>query len=87
MCGDKEMWTHYLVLVQKIVKLVLLKCNQSWHLTDSTCACVSVYLCIIFFFTVIVVILLCTVKLKQSKGRLDEFCMPCAWLPVSFLLC
>lgn len=68
---------------KKIVKLILLKCNQNWHLIDSTylfsvcvlCRCVSVCLRIIFFLSVIAVIFLCTVKVKQLKGRSDEFCM------------
>lgn len=63
MCDDKEMWSHYLVLVQKkIVKLVLLTCNQNWHLTDYLsllspgvyvcvlCRCVPVLLCICALF-------------------------------------
>lgn len=70
---------------KEIVKRILLKCNQNWHLTGSTylsssceravqmCARVSVYFCMICFFTVIAVIPLRTVKLKQLKGRSDEF--------------
>lgn len=83
------------------VRLILLECNQNWHLTDSSylfsvvcvcvfvlqmCARVSVFLRMICFFTVIVVILLCTVKLKQLKGRFDEFACHvhgCLWVSCS----
>lgn len=99
MCDDKETGSHYLVPVQQknceayFIKTLPKLALDCIHLCVLCLCSADVRLCssaiVHYFFSgaLIAVILLPTVKLKQLKGRSDEFCMPCAWLPMSFLLC